>query len=507
MGSPAGRSVKPGALAVPFNADYPASPQRLPVRPSRKVFCDPVHGQISLHPVSVAVVDTPEFQRLRHVRQLGAVCFVYPGASHSRFEHSLGTAHLARLLGARLRENQPELNITEKELLCLELAGLCHDLGHGPFSHLWEDFYRRGARDRGLKPVWTHEAMSCKLLQHLVSVNGLQEIFDMWEVDFGQGLTARDLKLVQALIMGDCNQDDPARRFLFQIVNNADSSLDVDKWDYYLRDCHAVGLTSAFQYERLVGSARVISCNGATHIAFRDKELANVYEMFRTRSRLHQSVYRHHVVALVEAMICDALLLADEKALSFAGGVNCRLRLWETTHKTALPGATPADMEQFVAMTESFVELSVRRADASSSHPDVVRAQRLWNALYCRFRKSSYLYQFLGSVPHRENLSAESVIQSLLTALPEAARPQPQDLVVRLENVHWGRAEENPVKRVLFYRKALPDIPVRADDLRPRGNAPTLPLQFQDSRWYILLRGQAKPGLETYLEEYLDTLH
>lgn len=65
------------------------------------------------------------------------------------------TAHLARLVGCHLRDTQPELSLTEKELLCLELAGLCHDLGHGPFSHLWEHFYHQGAKDRGLKPQWT----------------------------------------------------------------------------------------------------------------------------------------------------------------------------------------------------------------------------------------------------------------------------------------------------------------------------------------------------------------
>ncbi|KAL1429480.1 hypothetical protein MTO96_016112 [Rhipicephalus appendiculatus] len=87
---------------------------RADVLPPRKVFWDPVHGQISLHPVSVAVIDTPEFQRLRHIRQLGHVAYLYPGASNSRFEHSLGTAHLARLLGSHLRDCQPELKLSDK---------------------------------------------------------------------------------------------------------------------------------------------------------------------------------------------------------------------------------------------------------------------------------------------------------------------------------------------------------------------------------------------------------
>ncbi|KAK8774544.1 hypothetical protein V5799_010927 [Amblyomma americanum] len=356
MGSLEGTRETPHAVASTATTadESPGALQRRPALPPRKVFWDPVHGEISLHPVSVAIVDTPEFQRLRHIRQLGLVSYVYPGASHSRFEHSLGTAHLARLLGARLRDNQPELNVTEKELLCLEVAGLCHDLGHGPFSHIWERFYRSGARDRGLAPVWTHEAMSCKLLEHLITANGLQDVFDAWELHFGQGLTHRDLKLIQDLIMANLEGAKPSRRFLFQIVSNDDSGLDVDKWDYYLRDCHAVGVTCGFQYERLVSSARVIrGPDGAAHIAFRDKEVGNVYEMFRTRSRLHHSVYRHHFVGVVEAMVCDALRLADEKANFVFGGDGRRLCLWQTTHEAILPGAGKAKLKDFATLTDS----------------------------------------------------------------------------------------------------------------------------------------------------------
>lgn len=478
---------------------------RADVLPPRKVFWDPVHSQISLHPVSVAVIDTPEFQRLRHIRQLGHVAYLYPGATNSRFEHSLGTAHLARLLGSHLRDCQPELKLGDKELLCLELAGLCHDLGHGPFSHFWEHFYRRGARDRGLKPRWTHEAMSCKILAHLVSVNGLDRTFSAWEAKWpGQGLTEDDVKFVQALILGDTNGVEPSRWFLFQVVNNRDSGLDVDKWDYYLRDCHAVGLACGFQFQRLVGSARVVEHEGFTRIAFRDKELNNVYEMFRMRNTLHNNVYHHQMISIFEAMICDALQLADEKVASPNGGG--RLRLWWTTHEAGQPDASPQRVEAFVALTDAWVELSVRRADAMQ-HPEVLRAQELWRALETRSRRPCPLYRFLGSVSKSDRgvgSSEETMRAAIMAALPEHVKPKAEDFVVDLVNIHWGCGKDDPVKKVLFYRKAEPDRALRAEQLHVQPSV--LPSRFLDARWHVLLRAPGKPGLAEHVELCLKAL-
>uniref|UniRef100_A0A3Q3C9N3 HD/PDEase domain-containing protein n=1 Tax=Haplochromis burtoni TaxID=8153 RepID=A0A3Q3C9N3_HAPBU len=117
------------------------------------VFNDPIHGHIELHPLLVKIIDTPQFHRLRNIKQLGGVYFVYPGASHNRFEHSIGVAYLAGELAKALKVKQPELHISERDVLCVQIAGLCHDLGHGPFSHFFDGMFMPEAGDKKWKVI------------------------------------------------------------------------------------------------------------------------------------------------------------------------------------------------------------------------------------------------------------------------------------------------------------------------------------------------------------------
>uniref|UniRef100_A0A3Q2CP31 HD domain-containing protein n=1 Tax=Cyprinodon variegatus TaxID=28743 RepID=A0A3Q2CP31_CYPVA len=113
---------------------------------SCQIFKDPIHGTIELHPLLVKIIDTPQFQRLRNIKQLGAVSYVYPGATHSRFEHSIGVAYLAGEILKSIKEKQQDLGITDWDVLCVQFAALCHDLGHGPFSHMFDLMFIPEAR-------------------------------------------------------------------------------------------------------------------------------------------------------------------------------------------------------------------------------------------------------------------------------------------------------------------------------------------------------------------------
>jgi HD superfamily phosphohydrolase len=146
-----------------------------------KVFNDPIHGHIQLSDVDISIIDTPQFQRLRELRQLGVSYLVFPGASHNRFEHSIGVCHLAGRWAKFLQQEQPELRITASDIKCVRIAGLCHDLGHGPFSHLFDNHVMAILRP---ELNWTHEQASEEMFDYLISEHPDIDLTDD-EVDIG----------------------------------------------------------------------------------------------------------------------------------------------------------------------------------------------------------------------------------------------------------------------------------------------------------------------------------
>tara|TARA_B110000305_G_C19249061_1_gene543812 strand:- start:272 stop:685 length:414 start_codon:yes stop_codon:yes gene_type:complete len=115
---------------------------------------DDIHTTITLDPLMQTFLSTRPLQRLRALKQLGLAEYVYINAKHDRFEHSLGVAHLAERLARKIKDKQKSLKITEKDIMCVKLAGLCHDLGHGPFSHVYDGTFRSQINNN---VDWTHE--------------------------------------------------------------------------------------------------------------------------------------------------------------------------------------------------------------------------------------------------------------------------------------------------------------------------------------------------------------
>ncbi|KAG5062058.1 hypothetical protein JHK85_003241 [Glycine max] len=259
---------------------------------------DNVHGNILLEPsccMKFWIVDCEEIEvdSLR-VRICSCLSYmVYPGAVHSRFEHSLGVYWLAgKAIDAIKKYQGQELGIEHTDVLTVKLAGLLHDVGHGPFSHTFE---------RGFLPLvlqgstWSHEEMSVKMIDHIV---------DQHKIDLDSEL----LKKVKEMITsspGHSSQRE--KRFLYDIVANGRNGIDVDKFDYIVRDSRACGLGCNFQHERLMETMHVVD----DEICYRANDYLTVHKLFATRADLHQTVYTHAKVKAIELMVIDALVKAN----------------------------------------------------------------------------------------------------------------------------------------------------------------------------------------------------
>ncbi len=246
---------------------------------------DPVHREYELNPEIVDIINTTIFQRLRRLRQLATAHWVWLGATHTRFEHSISVSYLAKLMITNLKKKQPELNITPRQILLVQLAGLLHDVGHGPFSHLFDDVFLKDVHST----MAHHEQRSVAIVNKLLT----ESSFDY---------TSEEITFVQALIAPKPGQTG----FFYDIVANLDSHLDVDKLEYIKRDARACGLSQGgFDTDmmRIINAARVIQ----NTICYHQKVYEDIYNVFQTRYRLHTTVYRHPAVVAIHYMVSDAL--------------------------------------------------------------------------------------------------------------------------------------------------------------------------------------------------------
>ncbi|XP_076023307.1 deoxynucleoside triphosphate triphosphohydrolase SAMHD1-like [Genypterus blacodes] len=416
---------------------------------SNKVFNDPIHGHVELHPLLIKIMDTPQFQRLRHIKQLGGAYFVFPGASHNRFEHSIGVGHLAGELVKALHERQPKLLISPRDILCVQIAGLCHDLGHGPFSHMFDKSFIPKARP---KKKWKHEQASINMFDYLVKKNRLRPVMKK------HGLVLpEDLVFIKEQIAGPMDTSSSRRKnlqwpykgrrknksFLYEIVANQTNAIDVDKWDYFARDCHHLGIQNNFDHRRSLMFARVINVDGQKHICTRDKEVGNLYDMFYTRNCLHRRAYQHKVGNIIEFMITEAFLKADQ----FIQIEGSRGKMFSLSKAID-------DMEAYSKLTDHVFEQILH---SPSEEHDMVEAKKILQNIVCR-----RLYKCLGETRAKEPMTVtQEMIKEweadLAKSVPQCGvqevQLQPEDFVVNVVVFNYGMKGKNPIDKVRFYCK------------------------------------------------------
>lgn len=233
-----------------------------------KIINDPVYGFIRFPERELMeLIDHPWFQRLRQIKQMGLAHLVYPGATHSRFHHSLGACHL---MGKALQELQAKgVEIEPEEILASRMAILLHDIGHGPFSHALEDSLVSGIH---------HEQLSLWLMETLLEPYG------------SIGRLALDIF-----------ENKHSKPFLHQLVS---SQLDVDRMDYLNRDSFYTGVSEGvIGYDRILQMLTVVDGD----LQVEEKGVHSVEKFIIARRLMYWQVYLHKTVLSAELMIIKIL--------------------------------------------------------------------------------------------------------------------------------------------------------------------------------------------------------
>ncbi len=250
------------------------------------------------------LVDTPEFQRLRRIKQIGLAHLVYPGAEHSRFTHSLGAAFLALRIGrlvARAAEGviTPMLWPRRENIRDLAIAALCHDLGHGPYSHAWEREVMEGANlskwadALGIDRKYVTDDLRWHELVTLAIIGSSDSALN-------RKLTLFDAALPDRVIAMLTN-----RYYLPFLSRVISSDIDVDRIDFMIRDAHHCGLAHGrFDLDRLLSTIVVGDTDGGVIIGFDREKATSVVEQFMiARRALYEIVYYHKTVRSAEMIV------------------------------------------------------------------------------------------------------------------------------------------------------------------------------------------------------------
>jgi HD superfamily phosphohydrolase len=248
-----------------------------------EILRDPIWNNIRVDELALELIDTGTFQRLRNIRQLGLAYVVYPGATHSRFEHALGTYHLCRQTLGLLCESDSELRLDPADQAIVRSAALLHDIGHYPFSHALEEIGQLHHEDVA-RPLITHG-----------------EIADILVKRIGEAAPSRIFELIRGV------SESPLQGLI-------SGSLDLDKIEYLKRDAFMCGVPyGEIDVDRLTNSMLVLEDpqTGRPALGVREKGLSALESLLFAKYQMYRNVYWHHAVrsatAMYKRMVDDAL--------------------------------------------------------------------------------------------------------------------------------------------------------------------------------------------------------
>ncbi len=251
-----------------------------------KVIKDCIYGHIAIPELCLLFIDTPEFQRLRRIKQLGVAQHIYPSAVHTRFEHSLGVMHLA---GKMVHILDPSTPVRIIELI--QLSACLHDQGHQALSHLFDQVIHE---TKATPPYALHHEQRSVDILKLVN----RRI---------HALSLEEEAMVIDMILG--NAYGKPQPWMYEIVSNKRCGLDVDRMDYLRRDAYHTHFPG-FQSDYILLNA-IVGRDG--HVAFREKARSDIEDLYRTRVRAHRVIYQHHTCRKIDRIyFCAMKRLQDD---------------------------------------------------------------------------------------------------------------------------------------------------------------------------------------------------
>jgi len=256
-----------------------------------KIIIDPVHGDIGLSKLETELIDTPTFQRLRRIKQLGFAYMVYPNARHSRFEHSLGVMHMMSRVLESLRSKSKKA-VPDGYFRKLRIAALLHDIGHYPYSHLMEKIDWDSAR-KYISKKGQNEAKETSATKEYPKHERLGELVITERKDIKEKLKGNNIypQDIAALVSGQHQS----------IPNLLNASLDVDRLDYLVRDSMNTGLPyGKVDINYIVNN---LELTAKKEIVVRSKARSSIEHMLMGRYFMFNTVYMHKTVFAFEEVI------------------------------------------------------------------------------------------------------------------------------------------------------------------------------------------------------------
>ena len=365
---------------------------------------DPIHDFIRVYDHELEIIDNPIFQRLRRIRQLSGAHLTYPAAQHTRFEHSLGVMHIASQAGQALKEKEI---LKSDDIETLRLAGLLHDIGHGPFSHLFEEIIQQ-------KKI-SHEDFG----KHLILKSEIGDILSK---------NGYDKRSITKVAFGDSKY-----QYLNEIVSG---TLSADMMDYLLRDGYFTGAEHAkIDHKRITQSLDVHK----KKLALERSALYSFESMMHSRYQMFKAVYFHKTVRAAEVMLLEVLRLSDDEF-----------------------GFTSFNMNEFVKLTDEYV-LSIILSSKSSKlkrarkFAEDYQNRKLLKCVYERILTSKMLLEKTKTNEIRASISKKSKVDeneifvdsSVTPSIPLTPSKKESKQIILITNENGKpQAQELPISKI-----------------------------------------------------------